>query len=166
MLLVSVLLVALLSGLLLLLLWEDRKGALHRAAPGRLTGWWTTAERRSRKRRQVALDVWYEVLIAAGADTVEHHQAVSDNVSEGGICLRLYERLNPRTTLKFEILLPHDPAPVCGTGEVRWTRERELAGARRTFLSGIQFVDLHPSERDRLSRTLRRMERSKRPTPH
>ena len=160
MLFIGIFLIAWLSGLLILLLWDNRETALHGGASGILTGVWRGAERRSCPRIRATLSVRYEVVTPHGAGVGEGRQATSENLSAGGICLRLYERFNPRTTLQVEILPPHHVAdPIRGIGEVRWTQEEKPTGSRRTFLSGLQFIHLSPADRDRLSQALKQTQR-------
>ena len=151
---IGVALIVLLCGLLILFLREDRRRASAQVPAGVVTGFWKGAELRCSVRLRLPASVRYRILTPHG-DGHEDHEAVGENVSEGGFCLRMYERLTPPVTVQFEIL-PHGAVePVRGTGEVRWTQEERSTDARRTFLTGIQFSHLNQDECNQLIHTLK-----------
>lgn len=154
-------LVVLLCGLLLLLLWEERRRAAAQPAAATLAGWWKgRRERRRCPRLRLALSVRYDVLAANGSGTDPQGEAVSDNVSDSGICLRLYERLTPPARLKLAIQLPRGAEPIRGVGEVRWTCEEKPTDGRRTFLAGIHFLQISPTDHERLAAVLKQTQPS------
>ena len=151
--LIGIVLVVLLSGLLILFLWEERRDTSGRLALGAVTGLWKGAEHRRYARTRTALSVRYEILTSEGVGRWQH--VTSRDLSAGGMCLRLYERLTPHTRLKFEIRLPRLTDPICGTGQVRWIQDEERVGPRRTFLTGVQFEQLDAHDLERLLHTIK-----------
>ena len=151
---IGIALIVLLCGLLVLFLREDRRRASAQAAVGMVMGFWRGAERRCSVRLRLPASVRYRILTPYGNGN-EDREAVSVNVSEGGLCLRMYERLTPPMMVQFEILLPDAAEPIRGTGEVRWAQEERSTDARRMFLTGIQFSYVSLEERDRLIQMLK-----------
>ena len=157
MLLLGMSLISLLSGLLIVVLWEERRAAKQGGPQGFLTGLWTTGrERRHFRRIRFALPIRYEVMLSAAVVSGAWTTVESHDVSEGGMCLRMYERLAILTRLKFEIPLHRPEILIRGTGEVRWTQEEAHSGARRTFRTGVQFVQISPQDRERLLHLLKK----------
>ena len=150
--LIGIALVALLSGLLVLFLWEERRETTGQLSLGSIAGLWRGSERRRYPRIKTAVTVRYEILTTEGGG--QWRQVHSHDDSAGGMCLRLYERLAAQTRLRFEIRLPRLAEPIRGTGEVRWTQDEARTGTRRTFLTGVQFLQLTPDDLNRLLQTL------------
>ena len=156
MLLLGMALIILLSGLLIVVLWEERRTTKQEGPQGLLTGLWTGRRERRRFRRiRVALPIRYEVMLSATVVSGAWNTVASEDMSEGGMCLRMYERLALLTRLKFEIPLRHPDGLIRGTGEVRWTQEEPRSGARRTFRAGVQFVQISPQDLERLLHLLK-----------
>ena len=151
---IGVALIVLLCGLLILFLWEDRRRASAQGSAGTVLGFWKDAERRCSVRLRLPASVRYRIL-TPHSDGHADREAVSENISEGGLCLRMYERLTPPVMVQFEILPRGAAEPIRGTGEVRWTQEERSTDERRTFLTGIQFSHVSQEERDRLIQTLK-----------
>lgn len=155
MLLIGILLVVLLSSLLIFVLWDDRRAAKNGHA-GWLTGLWTGPERRCAKRTRMEVPIRYEVMLSQAVVSGTWHMVSTRDVGEGGMCVRLYERLPTATRLKFEISLQHPEETIHGAGEVRWSAEEPHSGARRTFRTGIQFLQIAPDDQDRLLQLLKK----------
>ncbi len=156
MLLVGIFLVVLLSSLLIFVLWEDRLTAKNNGPAGWLTGLWTGPERRCAKRIRMELPIHYEVMLSPVVVSGTWHSVSTQDVSEGGMCVRLYERLPAATHLKFKISLQYQEETIHGAGEVRWTSEELRSGARRTFRTGIQFLQIAPYDQERLLQFLKK----------
>lgn len=139
------LVIVLVAALIAIIWWEDRRlRQRHRQAL--LTEVWDGPERRRATRLKMALEVHYRLLASGnngkGGETV--------NVSSGGMCANMVERLAEHTALQFEILLPigRESAAIRGRGEVMWVKEgssRPRQPQQRTFITGIRFLELDPS---------------------
>jgi Tfp pilus assembly protein PilZ len=71
------------------------------------------------------------------ADEVLPSECVSKDISEGGVCLHLYQSLSTGESLKLGICLKDNPEPAWVLGKVVWSRE-----TRRKpypFEAGIKF---------------------------
>lgn len=76
-------------------------------------------------------------------------RAVSKNVSGGGICLSLPEKLLSDTRLNINIIVPKTkPEDYNIKGRVAWTRRIEITGEGGALLAyydtGIQFLETNP----------------------
>ena len=161
--LIGIILVVFLSGLLILFLWEERRTRTSTAAFGLLTSLWTGPERRCALRTHADVTVRYEII--ANSQLPDHWgQATSQDLSESGMCVRAYERLGPRTHIKFEIQPQRSPTMIRGVGEVRWVQDEDRTGIRRTFLIGVQFIQLSQHDHNRLIHVLRKSRGRRRPT--
>lgn len=139
------LVILLLVGLMAVIWWEERH--LHRRLQrGLLTEVWDGPDRRRATRLKLALEVRYRLIASSGNGTNGH----TINISSGGMCASMIERLSERTELRFEILLPigRESAAIRGRGEVVWVKEgsrHPRQPDQRTFITGIRFVELDPA---------------------
>ncbi len=78
------------------------------------------AERRKYARLDLALTVSYRVIGQASAQPADPREAVSSDVSLGGLRLMAPTRLENGTMLDLEILLGEGGKPIRAEGEVMW----------------------------------------------
>lgn len=74
-------------------------------------------------------------------------ETVSKNLSGGGICLSLKEKLLPRTELAMRIEIGKNSDSVNLNGKVVWNRRVEVsgeAGGDVYYDTGIEFIDADP----------------------
>jgi len=74
---------------------------------------------------------------------------LSKNVSGGGICLPVFQRLEPHAILELDIHLSDSVKLAKIIGEVIWIRERD--DVQFPFEIGIKFIKINPSVRDKIS---------------
>ncbi|MFH1753356.1 MAG: PilZ domain-containing protein [Candidatus Omnitrophota bacterium] len=145
--------------ILIMSLMNDRR--LNKAKPndGKMTGYWTGAERRASVRVKTALQAAYAV------DKASNHEneTVSKNISLGGILMLLYEKLHPATLLALDIFIPGSKSPIMAKGEVVWIKE--LSGldeiGRRMFDAGIKFVSMAPADKEKLDREIKNLAKTR-----
>lgn len=86
-------------------------------------------ERRGHSREKLVTYVSYKVLTPAG------DKGISQNISEGGLCLTLNKKLLPGTLLELIFDLPRKEAKKVETfAKVVWQRKTE-----KGFLTGVKF---------------------------
>lgn len=101
-------------------------------------------EERLYERLNLPIKVNYEV-------STRPHQVrgtISKNISGGGICLSLTEKLIPDTTLIINISTPKPRREDYRIkGKIVWTRRIEVSGGRNSsayYDTGIQFLEADP----------------------
>ncbi|MFH1363665.1 MAG: PilZ domain-containing protein [Candidatus Omnitrophota bacterium] len=72
----------------------------------------------------------------------------SQDISEGGICLPVLQRLQPKMVLDLEIYLEGDKKPIKAVGEVVWLKD--IKDLKFLYLSGIKFIKIAPEAASRL----------------
>jgi len=70
------------------------------------------------------------------------------DISEGGVRLPVFHKLEVGTCVELTIHLPHAPDPVVLTGQVMWIKPK-VQGPYR-FLAGVQFVKTESAERNKI----------------
>jgi len=78
------------------------------------------AERRKYARLDLALTVSYKVAGQSGGHPMDPREAVSSDVSLGGLRLMTPTRLENGTMLDLEIMLGEEGKPISAQGEVMW----------------------------------------------
>lgn len=85
-------------------------------------------DRRSHPRTTLVTKVSYKILMQSKGETL------SQNISEGGLCLILNREIPPGTTLELRIDMPgKDAKPVEAFAETIWQRKSEMG-----FLTGLR----------------------------
>ena len=107
------------------------------------------------KRRFVRLDVnvkvnWEKIVVAQTA--IPDKKDSTKNISEGGICLIVYEKLNVADLLKLEIELPTKRI-IQATGRVVWTHEFIIGQPdQKRYDVGIEFLDISAPDREEIKK--------------
>ena len=74
------------------------------------------------------------------------------NLSGGGICLYVTERLLPGTNLEVQFTLPGQQGPMTFTAEVVWCDQPAPDAPSGQVMAGIRFTQITPHDRDRIIR--------------
>lgn len=149
-LLIQLILICVLVLILIALYLDERYKHKTGVPTGRLTQFWDGAERRRFVRINADVPVRYTL-----PKTNNNAKAIkTNNMSVGGICISLTEKLSPHDKLSLEIeCLPFPSPPIVAKGEVVWikedTQEENKDGIRR-FTMGIEFKDISPQGKERL----------------
>lgn len=72
----------------------------------------------------------------------------SQDISEGGMCLPVLQRLQPKMVLDLEIYLEGERKPIKAIGEIVWLKE--IKDLKFPYLSGIRFIKIVPEAASRL----------------
>jgi len=104
-------------------------------------------ERRRYPRLNLNIQVEYSVIRGDEAAKTQ-----SKNISAGGICLILYEDIQPDSILELKFYLPRDADPIKAIGRVVWRSEIVVADDKRTrFDAGIEFLEISDTDRTKIT---------------
>lgn len=109
------------------------------------------------KRKFERLNIQTEVIYNKEAATEKEKKSFSRNISQGGICLIVYEKLEISDILKLTILLPDGIAPIQATGRVAWVKNFSIEGpfgGGEKYDVGIEFIKINKEERTELEKYL------------
>ena len=85
-------------------------------------------EKRTHTRKTLVTKVTYKVLMHSKGETL------TQNISEGGLCLILNRELSPGATLELKIDMPgKDAKPIEVIADVVWQKKTEMG-----FLTGLK----------------------------
>jgi uncharacterized protein (TIGR02266 family) len=101
-------------------------------------------ERRKYVRLTADVEVRYDVL-----DTKSHEamQAVTRNISAGGICLIINEQLPIGTVLQLDIYLPQNQPVIKAKGKIVWISAFRMANEKERYDAGIEFIEIDEEQR-------------------
>ncbi len=84
-------------------------------------------------------------------DRVERNLYITaaKNVSEGGLCLITFERLDPGSEIELKFTLPEIEHSIVANAQVRWVKELLVQQATPiiVFQQGVEFVDISAKDR-------------------
>ena len=106
-------------------------------------------ERRIYERISVPVKLTYEVKTRPKIIK----DSVSKNISGGGICLSLQEKLLPKTNLAIKIEIGNGKDVINLSGVVVWSRRVEIVqktGPATYYDTGIEFLDADPININRI----------------
>lgn len=81
------------------------------------------------------------------------HDALSHDISEGGICLFTNYKIEIDQPIKLKIYLPELKKPVLTLGKV--IRRNETNDAQFSYLLGIQFTKISPEDHHKITNHLK-----------
>lgn len=102
------------------------------------------------KRKFPRLSVNVEVnYVVAGEEAPEYFTTASKNLSTGGVCIVVFEKMDTGTLLDLRFSVPELNKFIIAKGRVVWIRELSIQGKTTDagFEAGIEFVTI--SEEDR-----------------
>ena len=108
------------------------------------------------QRRYVRLSASVEVTwrkIADSSGQPSPQDDITKNISEGGICLIVYEKVAIEDVLDLVIELPTQKIIHC-KGKIRWVKEFEIIGekGKRRYDIGIEFKDITSADREEIKK--------------
>ncbi len=74
-------------------------------------------------------------------------KGMSKNISEGGICLIVYEKLNKGDILSLDIELPTGKV-IRSRGKIAWTKDFEIIGREQGYDVGVELMDISDQDRE------------------
>ncbi|MFH1768166.1 MAG: PilZ domain-containing protein [Candidatus Omnitrophota bacterium] len=110
---------------------------------------YTGIERRQYPRLTASVDIKYSVVPANSLNEI----GCTKNISIGGICLIVYEKVEIGSVLFLEFILPDTNDSIKATGNVAWTEEFSIStDAMPRYDVGIEFINIDKDARDKISR--------------
>ena len=109
------------------------------------------ADKRKFPRLSFNVEVKYE-LLRGRSPKAKKSQA--KNISAGGLCVMILEKIRAGTLLNLEFSLPDADTPIIATGKVVWVEKLSIYGAEPlvSYDCGVSFVDITPGDREKISR--------------
>jgi len=102
------------------------------------------------KRKHLRLNAYVDVVWEKIANPIQQAPFKDDktrNISEGGICLNINERVQVGELLDLVIILPNQKT-IRSKSRVQWIRESEVVTKR--FDVGLEFLNISTQDREEL----------------
>lgn len=108
-------------------------------------------DKRKFPRLQFSVDVQYQIVRGKSAKALKSR---TRNISEGGLCMMLLEKVRAGTILSLEFRLPDTDSPIAATGKVVWVEKLAIISAEAavSYDCGVVFVDIAPGDREKIGR--------------
>lgn len=154
---VQIILIIILLSILILLYLDEKQKKKAKVSTGKLTQVWDGSERRRFLRVPTDIPVRYS--LPKNSNNLKNGR--TKDISIGGICMTVNEKLNPKVRLCLEIESEGSPPPISAKGEVVWVKEaveQKNAEGIRYFDIGIEFKDISPKDKERLAEFIKRFE--------
>ncbi len=97
---------------------------------------WQKKEKKDPRRRHERISILLKINYES-PNGILRYNCSSKDVSEGGVCFGLFQKLEIETPLKLHILLQDSPETLFTFGKVAWIRE--TPGKEYPFQVGIKF---------------------------
>lgn len=140
-LIIQLILISVLVLILLAFYIDEKRKRKFKIPTGILTQMWNGSERRRFVRIEANIPVKYNLSLKPdGTNAVK-----TTDISIGGVCITLSEKLSPKQRLAVEIDLPDtNKGPVFAKGQVAWIKEAEPVSVNgiRYFTAGIEFCEI------------------------
>jgi len=108
------------------------------------------SERRRFPRLNLSVDIEYSVI---GKKQSSRSEGVTKNISPGGICVIVYEKIDIGDTLSLVINLPGGERPIQTEGRVVWLGDFILSDEKRSsWDAGVEFTGISEEDSQRLSK--------------
>ena len=113
----------------------------------------TVVERRKFSRIPLNVKVKYDVLKGSPHRAGE---ARSKNLSAGGICLAIPEKIDIGALLRLKLFLRNDDDYITVIGKVIWFEEFHInnTSGDKAYDCGIEFVSIEPQDQKKVAATL------------
>jgi c-di-GMP-binding flagellar brake protein YcgR len=109
------------------------------------------SDKRKFPRLSYDVELKYEVLNLSSPTT---QKSRVKNISVGGLCIMIFEKVKVGTLLKIEFsLLPKDKT-IVAKGRVVWVEELEIISTdffSASYDCGIEFVDISPQDQESIN---------------
>ena len=146
---IQAIVICILTIILVLFYFDERKKQASSIPTGKLTRFWDGIDR----RRFVRLNADVPVKYSLPKNSYDLKITKAKNISAGGICVTLNEKLASDTKISLEICLPTPNRHIVARGKVAWVEEEVKSNNKegtRCFNVGIEFKEMSPEDRDAL----------------
>lgn len=138
---------------------DERQKKQTKISRGKLIHVWDGSERRRFVRISADIPVRYS--LPKGPNNIKAPK--TKDISIGGICITINEKLMPRASLCLVIEPAGSPEPILANGEVAWVKENTQETNKegiRYFDIGIEFKDILPKDKERLFGFIKEFEKT------
>jgi c-di-GMP-binding flagellar brake protein YcgR len=107
------------------------------------------ADKRKYPRLSMNVEVKYEILSSSSLKTPK---IGAKNISAGGLCIMILEKIKVGTLLNFEFFLQDSDTPIMATGKVVWVEEFVIYSTE-TYVSydcGVEYVDINSQDKEKI----------------
>lgn len=114
------------------------------------------ADRRRFPRLSLDVELRYGVLHKGSAGEKE---ARGKNISAGGVCMVILEKLEVGTLMKLEFSLQDSEKPIVAKGRIMWIEENDMYSTEihRFYDCGIEFVDIRSQDQKTITQLVMRL---------
>jgi c-di-GMP-binding flagellar brake protein YcgR len=108
-------------------------------------------DKRKFPRLSFEADVRYDLV---RGQSRKERESPSRNISAGGICMMITDKIRAGTLLSLEFSLPREDRPITAKGRVAWSAQLSIYSGEPmvSYDCGIEFVDISPEDREKISR--------------
>ena len=106
------------------------------------------ADKRKFPRLSYDVELKYEALNLSSPKT---QKSRVKNISVGGLCIMIFEKVKVGTLLKIEFSLLNEDKPIVAKGKVVWVEKFEIISTEFFSVSyncGIEFVNIRPQDQE------------------
>jgi c-di-GMP-binding flagellar brake protein YcgR len=109
------------------------------------------AEKRKFPRLSFDVELQYQVLNSPSPQTPRSRVK---NISAGGLCIIMLEKVKIRTPLKLEFSFPNKDKPIVAKGRVMWVEKLTIISTESyvSYDCGVEFVDISPQDVESINR--------------
>jgi c-di-GMP-binding flagellar brake protein YcgR len=106
------------------------------------------------KRKYIRLNLLADVIHKKRAPTEQEKLMLMKNISSGGICIIVYEKLKVSDVLDLKIYLPGENEPIDIVGRVAWLKEFSIGDSNvgKRYDAGIEFIKINEQDRNRINK--------------
>jgi c-di-GMP-binding flagellar brake protein YcgR len=106
-----------------------------------------------RKFARLSFDVEFKHCVLNAPSPEPKKYIKGKNISAGGLCIMILEKLKIGTLLKFEFSLPDADKPIIAKGKIVWVEELHIISTetRVSYDCGIEFVDISPQDQESIN---------------
>ena len=109
-----------------------------------------TAERRKFVRLSINVEIDYSLLDEQPPDP---KTTTSRNISAGGICMMVDEKLELNSVITLYIKLPEDHPEINAKGKVVWVKPFQMASDKKPrFDAGIEFIEISDDDKSQIKK--------------
>ena len=102
-------------------------------------------EKRKSPRLSFDVELQYQVLNPRSPKTPKSR---GKNISAGGLCIIMLEKVKIGTPLKLEFSFPNEDKPIVAKGKVMWVEKLTIISTESyvSYDCGVEFVDISPHD--------------------
>jgi c-di-GMP-binding flagellar brake protein YcgR len=106
----------------------------------------------TRKYPRLSFDVEFKHWVLS-APSLKAKDNRGKNISAGGLCMVILEKLKIGTILKLEFSIQDTDKPVITKGKVVWVEELNIYSAEThvSYDCGIEFIDISPQDQENIN---------------